>query len=460
MSLRNKLFLSFIGLLALNILLFKFVFQDIIVEQLKTDRHTQYQYEKEAAEKVRLNQLLRSSNFKDPTERMELEKQLPEDVMYRMVVKDAYGNTIFSKVSKAFELKVPPSMPQNQRLSKRSDLKVVAEYHFQQEPPREGETVIYFYTDDYDIMATKGVSMMLWFIYGSILLVGLVLLALFVRWILRPVSELSRVTQEIRGGKRLVSFTYRSHDEFGQLFRYFGDMVDELRFSEERQSELIAAIAHDFRTPLTTIKGYASYIGSGRVTDLPRIQKQMNKIELKTSDLEHLLDELQDFTQQSVEVRLNISRIHVKNFMKGIIEDYLVRIQEAGLSFQWKLRVSNELHIDADETRLRRVMENLINNAIYYNKPNGSILITCDQREGHVLFSVIDKGEGISPEDLPKVFTKFYRAEKSRNRNSGGTGLGLTICQSIVRRHGGEMIVNSELGIGSSFSFTIPFYHS
>ncbi|MFD2369178.1 sensor histidine kinase [Brevibacillus sp. GCM10020057] len=460
MSLRNKLFLSFLGLLALNILLFKFVFQDIIIEQLKNDRHTQYQYEKEAADKVRLNQLLRSSSFKDPIERTELDKQLPEDVMYRMVVKDANGNTIHSKNSKALDLKWTMPNQQNKLSSQQGDLKVVAEYHFQQEPPREGETVIYFYTDDYDILATKGVSMMLWFIYGSILLVGLVLLALYVRWILRPVNELSRVTQEIKEGKRLVSFTYRSHDEFGRLFRYFGDMVDELRYSEERQSELIAAIAHDFRTPLTTIKGYASYIGSGRVTDLTRIQRQMKKIEMKMRDLEHLLDELQDYTQQSIEVRLNISRIHVKNFMKGIIEDYLTRIQEAGLSFHWKLRVSNELHIEADETKLRRVMENLINNAIHYNKPNGSILITCDQREGHVLFSVIDKGEGIAQEDLPKVFTKFYRAEKSRNRNNGGTGLGLTICQSIVRRHGGEITVNSELGIGSSFSFTIPFYNS
>ncbi|MGN7471809.1 sensor histidine kinase [Brevibacillus sp. SAFN-007a] len=458
MSLRKKLFLSFIALITLNILLFKFVFQDIIVEQLKNDRHNQYQYEKEAAEKVRLNQLLLSSNFKDPIERQELEKQLPQDIMYRMVVKDANGNTIYDRPSHAYTLKMPSSSA-SQPAAKISDLKVVAEYHFQQEPPREGEIVIYFYTDDNDIMATTGVSMMLWFIYGSLVLVGLLLLALFVRWILRPVNELSRVTQEIREGKRLVTFTYRSHDEFGQLFRYFGDMVDELRFSEERQSEMIASIAHDFRTPLTTIKGYASYIGSGRVTDLTRIQKQMSKIEVKTSDLEKLLDELQDFTVQSTEVRLNISRIHVKGFMKGIIEDYLARIKEAGLTFHWKLRVSNELHIEADETKLRRVMENLLNNAIHYNKPNGSILLTCDQREGHVLFSVIDKGEGIAAEDLPKIFNKFYRAEKSRNRNNGGTGLGLTICQSIVRHHGGELTVNSEQGIGSSFSFTIPFYH-
>lgn len=457
MSLRNKLFLSFIGLILLNVLLFKFVFEDIIVEQLKTDRHNQYQYEKETANKVRLMQLLRSNYFKDPTERLELDKHLPQDLMYRLVIKDARGNVIDSKTSKAYDLKQPPvTSPRNKE--RESNLKIVGEYHFQMEPPREGETVIYFYTDEYDIMQSQGVTMMLGFIYGSITLVGLVLLALFVRWVLHPVNELTRVTQDIRNGKRLISFSYRSHDEFGQLFQYFGDMVDDMRVVEERQSELISAIAHDFRTPLTTIKGYASYISSGRVTDLERIQKQMRKIEQKTSDLEKLLDELQDFSKDSSEVRLKISRIHVKTFMKGIIEDYLDRIKDAGLSFQWKLRVSNELHIEADEAKLRRVMENLINNAIYYNKPDGSILITCDQRDGHVLFSVIDKGEGISPEDQTKIFTRFYRVEKSRNRDHGGTGLGLNICQSIVRRHGGEITVASELGVGSSFSFTIPFY--
>ncbi|MGG1845594.1 HAMP domain-containing sensor histidine kinase [Brevibacillus agri] len=418
MSLRNKLFLSFIALITLNILLFKFVFQDIIIDQLKNDRHNQYQAEKDAAEKVRLNQLLRSSNFKDPIERQELEKQLPEDVMYRMVVKDASGNTIYHRPSQAYSLKL--SLPSTTK----SDLKVVAEYHFQQEPPRAGEIVVYFYTDDYDMMATTGVSMMLWFIYGSLVLVGLLLLALFLRWILRPVNELARVTQEIREGKRLVTFTYRSHDEFGQLFRYFGDMVDELRFSEERQSEMIASIAHDFRTPLTTIKGYASYIGSGRVTDLTRIQKQMGKIEVKTSDLEKLLDELQDFTVQSTEVRLNISRIHVKGFLKGIIEDYLARVKEAGLTFQWKLRVSNELHIEADETKLRRVMENLLNNAIHYNKPNGSILVTCDQREGHVLFSVIDKGKESQPRICPKSSTSFTAQRSPATATTAAQGLG------------------------------------
>ncbi|MFY0545152.1 sensor histidine kinase [Brevibacillus sp. H7] len=459
MSIRKKLFLSFIGLIALNLLMFQFVFEDIIIEQLKTDRHNQYRDEKAAAEQVRVNQLMRSGNFKDPTELKELGEKLPEDLMYQMVVKDAEGNTIFKKYSQAYMLKNPPSGPHAiVKNREKNDLKVVAEYHFQHEPPNLGQTIVYFYTDDSDILATKGVSMMLWFIYGSIGLVGLVMVTFLVRWILRPVNELSRVTQEIREGKRHVSFSYTSNDEFARLFRAFTDMVEQLRFSEERQQELISAIAHDFRTPLTTIKGYASYLGSGRVTDLERIKKQMGKIEQKTLDLEKLLDELQDFTQQSTELRLSISRIHVKTFMKNIVEDYLVKTKEAGLSFQWKPRVSNDLYIEADEAKLRRVLENLLNNAIYYNKPNGSILLTCDQRDGHVLVSVIDKGEGIAAEDLPKVFTKFYRAEKSRNRNSGGTGLGLTICQSIVRRHGGEISVISELGEGSCFSFTVPFF--
>jgi signal transduction histidine kinase len=291
-------------------------------------------------------------------------------------------------------------------------------------------------------------------------LVGLILIYILVRWILRPVNELSRVTQEIKEGKRNTSFSYMGTDEFGQLFRYFTDMVEQLRFSEERQQELISAIAHDFRTPLTTIKGYASYIGSGRVTDLERIQKQMIKIEKRAVDLERLLDELQDFTQQSTELPLNISRIHVRTLMQNVAEEYAEKTREAGLGFRCKIRVSNELHIEADEAKLRRVLENLLNNAIYYNKPNGSILLTCDQQDGKVLFSVIDKGEGISTEDLPKVFTKFYRAEKSRNRNNGGTGLGLTICQSIVQRHGGQITVTSELGEGSCFSFFVPFFQS
>lgn len=157
MSLRNKVFLSFIALITLNILLFKFVFQDIIVAQLKNDRHDQYQAEKEAAEKVMLNQLLLVSNFKDPIERLELEKQLPDDVMYRMLVKDANGNTIYSKTSRAYNLKMPSPSSSNRGDSfKQSDLKVVAEYHFQQEPPRTGEIVVYFYTDDYDMMETTG----------------------------------------------------------------------------------------------------------------------------------------------------------------------------------------------------------------------------------------------------------------------------------------------------------------
>jgi uncharacterized protein YpmS len=152
MSIRNKLFLSFFALIALNLFVFKFVFEDIIVVQLKTDRHNQYRYEKETAEKVRVNQLLSASNFKDPTDRSELEKQLPEDLVYKMLVKDANGNTIFIKTSQAYNLKNPPRKIKKEN----TDLKVVAEYHFQHEPPKKGETIIYFYTDDSDIMAKKG----------------------------------------------------------------------------------------------------------------------------------------------------------------------------------------------------------------------------------------------------------------------------------------------------------------
>ncbi len=443
MRIGKKLFLSFLTVIGIHLLTYQLIFKDIIVEQIKTDRHEQFLQEMETAKLVRFNQLMRNSVFKDPIEIKELGEQLPEDLMYRVTVYDANGNKLFSKTSQAYDLK-------------ETGKKIIAAYHFGHEPPNQGQTVIEFFTDDYDILASKGVSMTITYIYASILLIGAVLILILIRWILRPVNELTRVTQEIKEGKRYVSFTYKGNDEFGQLFRYFQDMVNQLRFSEERQHEVISAIVHDFRTPLTTIKGYASFIGTGRITDMDKIQNRTKKIEEKAADLERLLNELQDFSQYSKELPLTYSRIHVHSFLQSIIEDYMEKTREANLSFKWKLRVSSGLHIEGDQAKLRRVLQNLLNNAIYYNKPDGSILLTCDQREHHIIISVIDKGEGIAEEDLPHVFTKFYRAEKSRNRNSGGTGLGLTIAQSIIERHGGQISVTSQLGEGSCFSVTIP----
>lgn len=446
MTIGKRLFLSFLAVIALNLLSYKFIFENIIVEQIKNDRHEQFKQEKDAADKVRLNQLLRSYHFKDPVESREIFEQLPDDLMYVITVEDGRDNTIFTKESQSYILK------------KNSIKKVVSEYHFEHETPSTGRTIIRFYTDDSDILATKGVSMVVIYIYGSILIVGLLLIFMLVRWILRPVNELSLLTQDIKSGKREVSFSYKANDEFAALLHSFADMVEQLRISEDRQQELIAAIAHDFRTPLTTIKGYASYIASGRNSDMERIKRQMCKIEQKVGDLDELLDELQDYTRLSKELPLTINRFRLHLFISQISEEYKTKARDAGLHFHCKIRASPDLHIEADEFKLRRVLQNLLNNAIYYNRPDGSILLTCDQRDGHVVISVIDKGEGIPEEELPKIFTKFYRAEKSRNRNSGGTGLGLTICQSIVERHQGQITVTSELGVGSCFSVSIPFH--
>ncbi|GAA4722774.1 sensor histidine kinase [Brevibacillus fulvus] len=447
MSIAKKLFLSFIAVILLNLLFFKFVFEDKIIEQLKNDRHEQYMLEKEAAERVRFNQLMKNARFKDPVDARIISEELPNDLMYQIIVENSEGKEIYRKNSQALA-------------KKGAGMKAVSEYYFQHDPPNAGRTIIRFYTDESDILASKGVSMMVMYIYGSIVVIGLIFVALLVRWILRPVNELSRITSEIKSGKRNIRFSYKRNDEFGQLFHSFTDMVDQLRYSEDRQQELISAVAHDFRTPLTSIKGYASYISSGRVTDQARVQNYMHKIEERASALEELMDELQDFNQLHHEKPLNIDRFHVHTFMRSVIDEYRGKAKMAGLGFRSKVRVSEALHIYADEAKIRRVLENLLNNAIYYNKPDGSILLTCDQRDTHLLFSVIDKGEGIAKEDLNKIFTKFYRGEKSRNRNSGGTGLGLTICQNIVERHGGQIDVVSELGEGSCFSFKIPFHPS
>lgn len=444
MKIGHRLIITFFIVIGVHLLAYKLIFEEIIVEQIKLDRHEQFLTERKTVEMVLRSQSQRTEASLEPEWR-HYSDQLSDDLMYTITVLDRDGNTVYSKESLAYQ-------------AEEADKKLVAEYLFQHESPQKETTVIQFYNNDSDIMATKGVTLIVLYIYASIILIGLFLIFLLIRWILRPVNELSKAIQETKAGKRSATFSYRKEDEFGQLFRYYTDMVKELRYSEERQQELIAAIAHDFRTPLTMIKGYASFIGSGRVNDWEKIRSQMTKIEQKVDDLQYLLDELQDFTKITEEIPLFMSRIHVYSFMQTIIEEYADKSREAGLTFNSKLRISKGLHIDADAAKLRRVLVNLLDNAIDYNKPNGSILLTCDQYEHSLLFSVIDKGEGIPEKDLPKIFTKFYRPDKSRNRDNGGTGLGLTICQNIVRSHGGEISVTSQLGEGSCFYFTIPFY--
>ncbi|WP_232697770.1 sensor histidine kinase [Brevibacillus daliensis] len=444
MKISTKILLAFLVVIVIHLLVYRYFFQNIIVDQLKTDLHQQYLLEKEVAELISFNENISSNLQKFPEEVKELTKQLPEDLMYTIEIKDGTGHTITSKSSKTFDAKG------------KGPKKIVAEYVFERGNQSSGRTVVRFYTDDYDILSFKGIEMLILYLYISMIFIGIILFFIVIRWILRPVNELSRVTQEIKYGRRDVTFTYHSNDEFGQLFHQYDEMVEEISLVEERQQELMAAIAHDFRTPLTTIKGYASYIASGRVIDPARIQKQMTKIEQRAADLEFLLDELQDHNQLVGHFPINISRLNIREFASRIAEEYATRLDENSIQFLSKIRVSERMHMEADEQKLRRVLENLLNNAIHYNKPDGNILFTCDIGNNEVIFSVIDKGEGIAEEDLPKIFTKFYRTEKSRNRNSGGTGLGLSICQRLIELHSGHIKVTSQLGVGSAFTVFLP----
>lgn len=219
---------------------------------------------------------------------------------------------------------------------------------------------------------------------------------------------------------------------------------------------MIASISHDLRTPMSSIKGYVEGLQDGVIHDENRFQRYISVIKNKTENLDHLIETLFQYSQ--LDIRNTEESFSVWN-SKELLETIIRPIRMEFINEAIQLEVINpfpevELFVNANE--LAQVFDNLVSNAKRYAGEEGVITIRVNMVEQELKISVADNGAGIAQEDLPFVFDQFYRTEKSRSRNFGGAGLGLAICKKIIDKHGGEIWVESELSMGTSFYFTIP----
>jgi signal transduction histidine kinase len=269
---------------------------------------------------------------------------------------------------------------------------------------------------------------------------------------LRTIEELTRAASLLSSGNRHQRVSVRSPDEIGELARSFNAMADSLERVEHLRHAMVGDIAHELRTPLSNIQGYMEGLRDGVITPKPELFESLHQ---EANLLTRLVNDLQTLALADAG-QLNLHRVSTS--LAALVKHVLITIRDRP-SPQPTLIVKSldhlpRLHVDPD--RIKQVIANLINNALAHTPPNGRITLDAYRDGDWVWVSIHDTGKGISPQHLPYVFERFYRVDASRTRATGGTGIGLAIVRQLVHAHGGTVEVESELGVGSTFCFSLP----
>jgi len=264
--------------------------------------------------------------------------------------------------------------------------------------------------------------------------------------------QISANVQHIASGDFTYKIPVKQEGELGQLAFNINRFVEQLQLSleEERRAqqtknELITNVSHDLRTPLTSITGYLGLIEQDLYRDEVELRYYVSLAHEESERMSQIIHDLFEFTRlRNHEFKLQAEKINLVEMLNQLIEQFQLQLEQA----QIKARLHFEepaLFVFADGNRLRRVFENLITNAILYGKDGKTLDIFGRKKDGDIHLDVVNYGEEIPQSDLPHIFDRFYRVEKSRSTHTGGSGLGLAIAKQIVEMHGGTIQVNSDM---------------
>ncbi len=275
------------------------------------------------------------------------------------------------------------------------------------------------------------------------------------RNITAPLADVMAAADSVAAGNLTVRVPENTRNEFGQLARTFNRMVGELQRIDEQRRNLTADVAHELRTPLHVIQGNLEGIIDGVYQPTPEhIQMLLDETRL----LSRLVDDLRTLSQaESGHLPLHKERVQVADLLGDLATSFSGQAESEGVTLRVETDGLKETTVEADVMRLNQVLANLIVNALRYTPNGGAITLHGEPTPGGVRLAVSDTGQGITAEDLPHVFDRFWRGDPARSHTDGaGAGLGLAIVKQLVELHGGRVGVQSTPAQGTTFTIDLP----
>lgn len=282
------------------------------------------------------------------------------------------------------------------------------------------------------------------------------------RRVVQPLEDIAEVSTRISEG----DFAARAHPQgvqetqiaaaaFNQMADRVEHHIDEYKGLDDLKDQFVASASHELRTPITSIQGYVDMQLVGEVGEISEAQRaNLEVVRRNAAQLSELIEDL--LTLSTIRLRsdtkLELSRFSAESVLREVITEVLPQARASGVKLE--LRTSGNSMIEADRTRLRRVFLNLATNAIKFSPREGAVRIEVSSEKDGIAIAFIDSGVGISADDLPKIGSRFFRAETAQK--TFGTGLGLSIARELIEQHGGTLDVESELGVGSTFTVRLP----
>ncbi len=283
-------------------------------------------------------------------------------------------------------------------------------------------------------------------------IISFVIAVIFARRFTAPIMEMSRTANDMTSGNLESRVHNLPRDELGQLGTGLNQLAERLSTMEKLRKKMTADVAHDLRTPLATVKshleGMLDHIIPATKDNLESLLEEVNRLTL-------LINGLQEITlSDKASYNFKLETIELVSFLKETIRRLEPLYQAKGLTLQFF--ENDPCFVKSDREAISKILDNLLSNALKFTPPGKNVRLTLSARRENAVIEVIDQGVGITAKDLPYIFERFYRTDRSRNRDSGGFGIGLTIAKELTEALGGKIAVESKPGEGSIFTVELP----